>query len=331
MILDILTISNYYDGIPRATERVLSFVAEAFNAKPTFSHISLSEARRGIPLTKLPDDCVGKAKAAQAVLYLSSTDVDNALGINSDQILGNLGKSLNLCAKVRKAHVCGGERMVVCEAFRGFRPDENGFRVNANYGREAYTTECYGELEIERVARIAYELATNSRQKITLVDTGSRFAVSSLWRKIVTDINEDYPYVNVDFLSPEQGAKRLASTPDCFDVILCPSAISESLGGILSAISGEPVTEEYLGETTPGISACLAETRPSDAAAESEYALSTLSVIADMLEFSFGLPAAAEYIKNAVSKIKRRGNNPDIQPDALADEIIFQIRSSIKM
>ncbi len=329
MNLNILTMSYKEDDMPRAAERVLTFAAETFGAKIEYSHISLLESKRSIPLAKLPDDCISKAKSAQAVLFLASTEGDNASEIHSKQILADLSKTLKLCAKVRKALGNGGVCTLVCDAYRGFRPDENGFRINPIYGREAYTTEYYGELEIERVARIAYEQAMNGRRKLALVDMGRNFAVSSLWRKIVTDINEDYPYVNVNFSTPEQAAIKLVSSSHDCDVILCPSVISEGLSGILSAISDAPTSEEYLGETALGIYACLAEAHTCNPMSENERILAILLSCADMLDISFGLPIA-KHIKNALYQIKRRyGNNLKMQANGLADEIISEIQNSL--
>lgn len=87
---------------------------------------------------------------------------------------------------------------LVYDGFGGIYHGKKGFDTNKAFGREAYDIASYGELEIERTARIAYEIAEKGNRKLLLADRADALATSALWRKIVTDINEDYPFVNTD-------------------------------------------------------------------------------------------------------------------------------------
>jgi len=110
---------------------------------------------------------------------------------------------------------------------------ESGFRVNPASGREAYDTISYSELEIERVARVAYEICDAHSLGLTLIDRADAYASSALWRKIVTDINEDYPSVPVSALLAGEAAKLKND-----GAILSPEMISGILNGYFDLQSG---------------------------------------------------------------------------------------------
>lgn len=88
-----------------------------------------------------------------------------------------------------------GEIQLVTNSASGIYGDKSGYTEDATFGRAAYDVEYFSELEIERVARIAYEFAAQEDKGVLLLDRGGRLATSQLWRKIVSDINEDYPSV----------------------------------------------------------------------------------------------------------------------------------------
>ena len=113
----------------------------------------------------------------------------------------------------------GIDLVTVRELTGGIYFGEHGYRTGAA-GREAFDTECYAELEIERVARIAYELAEKRSRKVCLVDKANVLTSSRLWRKVVSDINEDYPSVQLDMMYVDNAAMQLALDPSQFDVPL---------------------------------------------------------------------------------------------------------------
>lgn len=98
---------------------------------------------------------------------------------------------------------------LVYDGFGGIYHGKKGFDTNKTFGREAYDVASYGELEIERTARIAYEIAEIGNRKLLLADRADALATSALWRKIVTDINEDYPFVNTNCKYVEEVLRNL--------------------------------------------------------------------------------------------------------------------------
>ena len=158
----------------------------------------------------------------------------------------------NLHTSVR----CLGGKYIVSDSMSGAYSGENGYRSTKKFGREAFDEICYSELEIERSARVAYELAQKLQKKITLTDRAYMMTSHKLWRKIVADINEDYPTVSVNVEDVTTTFAKRAYLDD--DIILAPSAIADVLsasifkGGFEALVGDAPQAAYFLvGEGDP--------------------------------------------------------------------------------
>ena len=192
--------------------RILKAIESKFEREFRFDNVGFAENNKSV---------IEKAKASDAVLIFG--DINKLL-------IRELCKELSLHTRVCRI----GDSTVVTDELSGIYSGEQGFRSNPKFGREAYDTECYSELEIERTARIAYELQ-NIRSFI-LADKADELATSKLWRKIVTDINEDYPYINVELQYVENTVAELAEN-NITGTILTPQIFSDILINIIKAKS----------------------------------------------------------------------------------------------
>ncbi len=138
------------------------------------------------------------------------------------------------------------EMTLVNDAFGGICFGERGFRNNDKFGREAYDVEAYAELEIERTARTAYELADAKSTNICLVDKADSLASGKLWRKIVTDLNEDYPFVSVKTVLFDNAVKLFSNGELPAPIILT----NNFFGGIIENLCNAPLAKAYTGNTT---------------------------------------------------------------------------------
>ena len=135
---------------------------------------------------------------------------------------------------------------IVKDAFGGINFGERGFRNNDKFGREAYDVEAYSELEIERTARTAYELADSKSTNICLVDKADTLASGKLWRKIVTDLNEDYPFVSVKTAIFDNAVKMITNGELPAPIILTDNFF----GNIIENLYYVPLAKAYIGDTT---------------------------------------------------------------------------------
>lgn len=178
---------------------------------------------------------------------------------------------------------------------------ENGeFAVGKQFGREASITLRYSEIEIERTARIAYEFAEARDKKLTLSDTTAPRHLTMLWRKIVSDVNEDYPSVRLDFESVFETTGKLVSSNADYDVLLTTETYFDAFSSMAdkySPLGDGTATIAYLGETAVGL---YATERPATFSP-----LFDCLAISKMLDHSFDLAPLSEAWKEKINNLTR--------------------------
>lgn len=350
MKAEILTLPG--DGIGpetvNAAVRVLERIAEKYNHDFRFSEALIGGGAIDATGHPLPDDTVRAALAADAVLLgaVGGDKWDNAL-VRPEAALLGIRKQLGLYANLRPAKLFpalsgasalkpeivekGIDLVTVRELTGGIYFGERGYR-NGNTGREAYDTESYSEIEIERVARIAFELAETRRKKVCLVDKANVLTSSKLWRKVVSDINEDYPSVRVDMMYVDNAAMQLALNPSQFDVILTSNMFGDILSDLTAAIVGSigVMPSASLGATSVGMYEAIHGSAPLLAGKNIANPIGTILSAAMLLRLSLNLDEEARTVENAVENVLNAGlGTADIGGNLgtkeLTDEIISRI------
>ena len=112
---------------------------------------------------------------------------------------------------------------------------------------EAYDTEKYTWVQIERILRVAFECADVRRKKICVVDKADVLESSRLWREVVSetsvletsvsDNQNGFSNIEIEYLNIEKAAKQLIVDPSQFDVIVTSNMFGEILGGVLAALT----------------------------------------------------------------------------------------------
>ena len=104
--------------------------------------------------------------------------------------------------------------------------------------RAAIDTMAYGEAEIERISRVAFELARSRRRKLTSVDKANVLDCSRLWRDVVTQIGQHYPDVKLNHMYVDSAAMALVARPAEFDVLLTENMFGDILSDQAGAVVG---------------------------------------------------------------------------------------------
>ncbi|MDE5601340.1 MAG: hypothetical protein K2J16_02470 [Clostridia bacterium] len=292
------------------SQKVLAAIGDKCGNKFELAPYPLPDITSG-EVSACKENAVCTAKSAHAILFFTCAQPYQATTVD------RLANSLGLYAKTSctTAFATNGSNRrfaIVSDTAGGIA--ESGFRNNQTFGREAYDVVSYSELEIERVARIAYELAENSRRHVTLVDMANKLTTSKLWRKIVTDINEDYPYVSVNMLTANYAINQLLKNPSQFDIILTPSMLADILSSvckeaegtevcafntydnaIISQANGGTALTAYLGETTLGMYGVNAQSQ--------NPIFGIMLSISMMLRHSLDMCDAANSVESAVEKL----------------------------
>lgn len=99
-------------------------------------------------------------------------------------------------------------------------------------------TLVYTAPEVERVARVAFELARSRRKKVTSVDKANVLESSQLWRKVVTRVAADYPDVVLEHGYVDSCAMALVTRPRSFDVIVTENLFGDILSDEAAVLTG---------------------------------------------------------------------------------------------
>ncbi len=111
-------------------------------------------------------------------------------------------------------------------------------RTGADGMEEAVDTMFYRAPEIERIARVAFELARGRRKLVTSVDKQNILETSRLWRRVVERIAPEYPGVRVAHLLVDNAAMQLVRRPAEFDVLLTENMFGDILSDEAAMLTG---------------------------------------------------------------------------------------------
>src|SRR5579862_5044049 len=216
--------------------------------------------------------------------------------------------ALEDCSPLRTEIVRGTDIMIVRELLGGayFGTPRS---IDGEAGaRVAINTMRYGENEIERIARVAFELALKRKRKVLSVDKANVLECSRLWREVVTRVGKDYPEVKLGHQYVDSAAMLLVQRPAEFDVVLTENMFGDilsdqaggvvgSLGLLASASVGGPV----------GLYEPVHGSAPDIAGKGIANPLGAILSVAMLLRHSFQLEAEAAAIEDAVSTVLSEG------------------------
>ena len=202
----------------------------------------------------------------------------------------------------------GFDIMIVRELTGGIYFGERGMR-EGKYGEEAYDTERYSRMEIERIVRVAFETARKRNKKLTSIDKANVLDTSRLWRKIVHEIAEEYPDVTCSDMLVDNAAMQLVRNPNQFDVIVTTNMFGDILSDEASQITGSigMLPSASINHTTLGLYEPIHGSAPDIAGQNKANPIATILSAAMMLLYSFGLAKESEAIVGAVDKVLNAG------------------------
>jgi len=273
----------------------------------------------GVPL---PEETIQGVKKVDAVLF-------GAIGgpkwdtlerhLRPESGLLGLRKAMGTFANLRPATVYdelvnastlkpevvkGVDIMVVRELTGGIY-----FGQPREYGEEkSYNTMVYTRPEVERIARVAFEIAMKRDKRVCSVDKANVLEVSQFWREIVEEIHKDYPEVELSHMYVDNAAMQLIRDPKQFDVILTGNIFGDILSDAASMLSGSigllpsASTGEGVGLFEP-----IHGSAPDIAGQGIANPIATIASASMMLRYALGEAKAADRIDNAIKKALAEG------------------------
>ena len=176
-------------------------------------------------------------------------------------------------------------------------------RQKTEMGEEAFDTEIYTAREIERIARIAFEIAKKRRKKVTSVDKANILESSRLWRSIVAEVGKGYPDVTLEHMYVDNAAMQLIRDPEQFDIILASNMFGDILSDEASMITGSigMLPSASLGNSKHGMYEPIHGSAPDIAGQDKANPIAAILSAAMMLRHSFELEKEAKAVEKAVS------------------------------
>ncbi len=312
--------------------KVLDCSAEKFGFGVTYDEALLGGCAIDATGVPLPDETVAKCKASDSVLLgaVGGPKWDSQPGNNRPEagllgIRGALGLFANLrpsvifgplkSASPIKDEIIGGnlDVMIVRELTGGIYFGERG-RKEVNGQPAAWDTEMYTVGEVERIARVAFDLAMKRNKKLTSVDKANVLESSRLWRETVKRVAEDYPEVELNHMYVDNCAMQLVRNPRQFDVILTSNIFGDILSDEASMIAGSigMLASASLSGSKLGLYEPIHGSAPDIAGQNIANPLATILSVAMMLRYSLDQSEAADAIEAAVAKVLETYRTPDI-------------------
>ena len=204
----------------------------------------------------LPPDTLALAKRADAVLFGAVGDPRfEALErrLRPEAALLGLRRELGLFANIRpatlfagleeasplKPEVVAGLDMVIVRELTGdVYFGEKGRRVDAEGLRQGFDLMNYNETEVERIARVGFEMAKRRKGKLCSVDKANVLETSQLWRDVVNELATEYPDVKLTHMYVDNAAMQLVRAPAEFDVIVTGNLFGDILSDQASMCAG---------------------------------------------------------------------------------------------
>lgn len=248
------------------------------------------------------DHLAGDQRPEKALLGLRG-----GLGLFCNLRPALLYEQLSDACPLRKDLIAGGlDIMVVRELTGGIYFGERG---RNEHGDTAFDTMAYSIPEIERIARMAFEIAMKRNKKLMSVDKANILETSRLWRSVVNSMASEYPEVEVDHMYVDNAAMQLVRNPRQFDVIVTENMFGDILSDEASMITGSigMLPSASLRSDSFGMYEPIHGSAPDIAGKDLANPIATILSVAMMLRYTFALSEEADAIEQAVGKVLDEG------------------------
>ena len=311
------------DGAVRVLEKIGEKYGHTFEFTPVLAGGCAIDAV-GMPL---PQETVDICKNSDSVLLgaVGGPKWDTLPGSQRpEKALLGLRAALGLYTNLRPArlYAClkgdcplrpdivekGFDLMMVRELTGGIYFGDRG-RREGKYGPEAYDTEAYSVMEVERIARAAFEAARKRRKKVISIDKANVLETSRLWRETVHRIAQDYPDVEISDMLVDNAAMQLVRNPSQFDVVVTSNMFGDILSDEASQITGSIglLPSASLGDGRCGLYEPIHGSAPDIAGQNKANPIATILSAAMMLRYAFDLNEEADAIEKAVNQALEQG------------------------
>jgi 3-isopropylmalate dehydrogenase len=250
-------------------------------------------------------------------------------------------------SSLKRELVAGLDLMIVRELTGGiYFGEPRGVETLSDGTRQGINTEVYSEGEIERVVRVACELARKRQSRVCEVDKANVMESGGLWREVAQRVRDaDYPDVELSFMYADNCAMQLVRNPKQFDVVVTSNLFGDILSDCAAMLTGSlgMLPSASLGSVdATGRRRALYEpvhgSAPDIAGKDVANPLACILSFAMMLRYSFDMGEEAGLVENAVRRALSAGvrtsdiaqpGTAGISTRAMGDAVLREIEKSI--
>ena len=210
---------------------------------------------------------------------------------------------------LKKEVVQGTDMMIVRELTGGiyFGQPRGVFDLEDGQ-KKGVNTLVYTTKEIERIAKIAFEIAKKRRKKVLSVDKANVLECTELWRNVVAEIAKGYPDVELTNMYVDNCSMQLIRQPKNFDVIVTTNLFGDILSDESSMVAGSiGMLPSASLNGKKGMYEPIHGSAPDIAGQNKANPLAAILSVAMMLKYSFDMDDLADNIDKAVEKVIKNG------------------------
>ncbi len=346
--------------ITPATRRVIDWFQSTGRANFEITNGLIGGSSYDAHGTPLTDDTLAQAKASDAVLLacIGGPKWDAIpFELRPERGLLKIRKEMGLFANLRPAlvfdaladasslkseFVKGLDIMIIRELIGGLYFGQPRGIEDAPGGRRGYNTMTYSTPEIERVARVGFELARKRNKKLCSVDKANVLETSIVWREDITKLHAaEYSDVELSHMYVDACAMHLARAPRDFDVIVTENMFGDILSDLASTLSGSlgMLPSASLGAADANGHQCaiyepVHGSAPDITGKGIANPLAMILSFAMMMRYSFDMTDNADLVEQAVQNVLKAGvrtadiaekGQKPVSTDDMADSVVKEL------
>lgn len=226
----------------------------------------------------------------------------------------------------------GVDILIVRELTGGLYYGQRGLEKE-EFGERAYDTMVYTTPEIERIVRLAFQLARARRRRVISVDKSNVLETSRLWRRVAETVAQEFPDVQLEHMLVDNAAMQLVRAPGRFDVLVTENTFGDILSDLGAALVGSIglLPSASLGSSgRPPLFEPVHGSAPDIAGQGIANPLGAIASGAMMLRHALGLEEAARAVEEAIDQVLATGPlTPDLAPSAAAAAGTDQVAAAV--
>ena len=309
--------------------KVLDAVADKFGADFSYTQANVGGAGIDNEGKALPQTTVDICKASDAILFGSvggpkweslppDEQPERGALLPLRKIFGlfcNLRPAIIFPAltgssSLKESVIEGGFNILVVRELTGGIYFSEPKGVDTSEGvRRGFDTMLYTEPEIERITRVAFDVARKRGSKVCSIDKANVLSTSVLWREVVSRVAQDYPDVELSHMYVDNAAMQLVRWPKQFDVMLCGNMFGDIISDEAAMLTGSlgMLPSASLAEGSFGMYEPSGGSAPDIAGQGIANPIAQILSAAMMLRYSFNMQDAADAVEQAVEKVLNQG------------------------